>query len=79
MKILIERIKKFKLILLSGYCMFCFMKVSVFFLLIEIVFENINVDIFCLVIYYILKDIMILCCENYLLNVFFSFLKYMMF
>lgn len=78
MKTLIERIKKLKLILLSGYRMFRIMKASAFSLSIEIALENINVDTFCSVIYYILKDIMTSCHENHQSNVFFSSSKYMM-
>ena len=78
MKTLIDRIKKPKLILLSGYRMFRLMNASAFFLLIEIALENINVDTFCSVIYHILKDIMTSCRENHSSNVFFSSSKYMM-
>lgn len=78
MKTLIERIKKPKLILLSGYRMFRLMKASAFSLSIEIALENINVDTFCSVIYHILKDIMTSCRENHSSNVFFSSSKYMM-
>ena len=78
MKTLIERIKKPKLILLSGYRMFRLMKASAFSLSIEIALENINVDTFCSVIYHILKDIMTSCRENHSSNVFFSPSKYMM-
>lgn len=70
MKTLIERIKKPKLILLSGYRMFRLMKASAFSLSIEIALENINVDTFCSVIYHILKDIMTSCRENHSSNVF---------
>ena len=77
-KTLIDRIKKAKLILLSGYRMFRLMKASAFSLLIEIALENINVDTFCSVIYHILKDIMTSCRENHSSNVFFSSSKYMM-
>lgn len=78
MKTLIERIKKPKLILLSGYRMFRLMKASAFSLIIEIALEKINVDTFCSVIYHILKDIMTSCRENHSSNVFFSSSKYMM-
>lgn len=78
MKTLIERIKKPKLILLSGYRMFRLMKASAFSLSIEIALENINVDTFCSVIYHILKDIMTSCRENHSSNVFFISSKYMM-
>lgn len=78
MKTLIERIKKPKVILLSGYRMFRLMKASAFSLSIEIALENINVDTFCSVIYHILKDIMTSCRENHSSNVFFSSSKYMM-
>ena len=58
--------------------MFRLMKASAFSLSIEIALENINVDTFCSVIYYILKDIMTSCHENHQSNVFFSSSKYMM-